>query len=221
MNPTQGQFQILGFAILFCVVLIAVFGTAMNSFVGEKGLLIKTEFVKDTTALERLVENKREDLKTALIVDTIGFIPIYFLLFTLLIWFLAQQGNSISKYAAIASGIFAVATIFFDLSENMNLYKCLDGDFRGFESISSAAIGKWICFFITSAILSSAFWQPNWYLIIASLFLLGATGGLVSLAAQKYTFIQYSTVPIILGTLIVGIGFTFFSVNAEKVFSAK
>jgi VIT1/CCC1 family predicted Fe2+/Mn2+ transporter len=56
---------------------------------------------------------------------------------------------------------------------------------------------------------------------IASLFLLGATGGLVSLAAQKYTFIQYSTVPIILGTLIVGIGFIFFSVNAEKVFSAK
>ncbi len=220
MNITQGQFQILGFAILFCVVLVVLFGQAMNSIVGEKGVILKTEFVKNKGELTELVGTRTEAVKTALLVDTIGFIPIYFLLFTLIIWFLAQQPSQLSKYAAVASGIFAVATIFFDLSENLRI-------FDGFRenpmsdpiNVASSAFGKWFCFFITTAILSNAFWKPHYLtIIIALLLLVSSTVGLTALFLAKYEMIEFSILPAILGLTICGIGFIFFSDKIRLIY---
>jgi hypothetical protein len=225
MNVTQGQFQLLGFAILFCVVLVLAFSTAMNSFSGQEGLILKTEFVRNGEELIELVgkagSKEREGVKSALIVDTIGFVPIYFLLFMLMIWFLVQQSGIYSKHIALTAFLFAIATVVFDLSENLNLYKSLNGIEVKDRVIFISAIGKWICFFLTAAILSSIFWQPNWFLIIASLFLLGSILGFVSLALQKYELIQFSVSSIISGIIIVGVSFAFFSANAEKIFNGK
>jgi hypothetical protein len=230
MNLTQGQFQAIGFVILVCFVLILVFSTAMNSFAGRKGLVLETEFLKDELSLKKLVgdvgSKERDGIRSALIVDTFGFIPIYFALFTLISWFLAQQNGSFSKYIALAGFFFAIVTVVFDLSENLNLYKSLGGSEIKDGSIYLSAIGKWICFFITSAILSTVFWQPNWYLIVAVLFLLGSIVGviflhLLTIDQSKIELFQIPTMLIVIGTFIVGIGFTFFSANAGKIFNAR
>jgi hypothetical protein len=222
MNLTQGQFQTLGIAILFCVTLIVLFGQAMNSLVGEKGLILKTEFVKSKDELRGLVGTRTEGVKNALLVDTIGFIPVYFLLFTLIIWFLAQHTGNL-KYLAITAGISAIITIFFDLSENLKV-------FDGFSQnpiadpldIASSAIGKWVGFFVTVAILSFAFLKPHYLTgIIAALLLLGSIIGLVALVLAKYELIQISVLSTIIGILIVGVSFTFWSAEVAKIFNQK
>lgn len=223
MNLTQGQFQLLGFAILFCICLILLFGQAMNTIAGEKGVILKTEFVKTKKELADLVGTRTEGIKTALLVDTIGFIPVYFLLFTLIIWFLAQQGTQLSNYLAVVSGIFAVATIFFDLSENLRIFDGLrENPATDPINVASSAFGKWFCFFITALILSSVFWKPHYLtIIIASLLLLSSIVGLTALFLAKHELIPLSILPAILGLTICGISFTFFSANAEKVFNGK
>jgi|GEM_PF-5924871 len=242
MNFTPQNIQNLGFAIIFCLVLIVLFGQAMNSLAGEKGLILRTEFVKSKTKFLELIYGKRnedamgnnqdenksraEGIKNALLVDTIGFIPVYFLLFTLMTWFLAQQQNYRSKYLAAAAAVFAVATVFFDLSENLKVFDVFSVNSPETLTIAGSAIGKWVCFYVTAAILSAAFWKPHYLtLIIAALLILGSITGLIVLFLvddeSKHEWMQYPTLMNILGLTVCGLAFIFFSETAEKIFNTK
>jgi hypothetical protein len=222
MNFTRQNFENFGFAIIFCLVLIVLFGQAMNSLSGEKGLILKTEFVKSLEDFKKLIGNRAEGVKNALLVDTIGFIPVYFLLFALMTWFLAQQQNSWSKYLAAAAAVFAIATIFFDLSENLKVLAALGENSPETLNIAGAAIGKWICFFVTVAILSGAFWKPHFLTVaVAALLILGSLTGLIVLFLAKHEWMQYAIGLNLLGLTICALGFLFFSETAVGIYNPK
>jgi hypothetical protein len=223
MNLTQQNFQTLGFTIVFCLVLIVLFGQVMNSLAGEKGLILKTEFVKTREEFVSLVGDRTEGVKNALLVDTIGFIPVYFLLFALIIWFLGQQVSYGAKYLATAAMVFAVATIFFDFSENLKVFEALKENSAAVSlNIAASAIGKWLCFFVTTAILSVAFWKPHYLTIaIAVLLISGSLIGLAALLTAKHELIQIAILLPILGLAISGISFMLFPETLARIFNSK
>lgn len=223
MNLSEQNLQNLGYAIVFCLVLVVFFGQAMNSLVGERGLIMKTEFVKSRDELVTLADNRTEGIKNALLVDTIGFIPVYFLLFTLMIWFLARQEFYGAKYLSLAAAVFAVATIFFDLSENLRIFEGLrENPVNEPLKVAFSATGKWLCFFITAAILSAAFWKPHYLtMTIAALLIAGSVIGLAALFLAKHELIQLSILPIILSLAVCGISFIFFPETAVRIFNQK
>jgi hypothetical protein len=234
MNITQGQFQFLGILLITCVILIIGLAVILGSF-APKQIGLKAEFVKNNEELDKLLAREngndlRKNLKTSLLIDTFAFIPAYFLLFSLMIWFLSRQEFSWSKYTVISAIVLAVLTVGFDLSENFHLYKCLEKTSESFAIISWSAIGKWICFFGTTAIISIAFWRKHWIAGIGILYLLSSIIGLILLYfVQKNPpdndkITNLFQLPISLTitlTLIVGAFFIFFSANAEKIFNEK
>jgi hypothetical protein len=233
MSLTQEQFHYLGNLLIACVLVITGLSFALNYF-APNGIGLRSEFVKNTTDLEKLLttpdgKDLRENLKTSIIIDTFAFIPAYVFLFSLMIWFLSGQEFNWSKFALISSIVFAVLTACFDLSENYHLYKCLENTSENFAIISWSAIGKWVCFFGTTAIISIAFWRKHWIVGFGILYFLFSIVGLILLYIvqsdfankDKFTWFQRPIVLTIILTLVLGVFFRFWSANAEKVFNEK
>jgi TRAP-type uncharacterized transport system fused permease subunit len=222
MNFTPQNFQTFGYAVIIFLVLIVALGAIMPWLAGKKGLIMDSEFVTSRKEFVEMVGENREGVKKALLVDTFAFVPVYFLLFMLMTWFLYRQESAWAKYLAMAALVLAVATIFFDLSENFKLLGALKENASETLDAAGSATGKWVCFFVTALILSAAFWKPHLLTVIISAFLiLGSIIGMIALFSGRHGLIQPSVLLSLSGLTVCGIYFIFFSGNAVKIFNSK
>ncbi|MBV8845392.1 MAG: hypothetical protein JO307_21495 [Bryobacterales bacterium] len=153
----------------------------------------------------------REVMRVKQYID-FGFIASYTALFLVLAWMLSRQGGW-ARVAGTAAIICALATAFFDVTENIAILRILDVPLRRttpamINAIRSASAAKWALSAVTLGLISVLFWrQPAWFArVIGASMLLSAA--LIFYGFADNRFFVYQGYPAFIA--LAGIVVTFF-----------
>jgi len=157
-----------------------------------KMVALAMEFVDTDEALYRIIGRPgdedeeavklRRNQKTNLLLDY-GFIACYWALFLCIASVLARRGEGWAAWVALAAALFATGAAAFDVVENVRMARVIDAVSVKAGDVASAGFLKWLCSFVTLALLSFTFFgRGRWFWVVGAVCLLIAGVGLVGLA---------------------------------------
>ena len=161
------------------------------------------EFVEDDDGLRRIIGRPDVDPVAAALRDQLlkqirfdyVFIVLYSLLFLGIAAVLAQRGTTWALWVAGAAVLTAAGAAGFDVVENLRMTRVLESGSIAGVDVASAGFLKWLCSFLTLALLSFTFFgHGGWGTAAGAACLLVAAVGMAGLAVVRSGI--HTTLPI-------------------------